>query len=80
MKYYRVKPEYDNKTAFGFGRRGGTKMVGFYIGNELYTATELKRRGDFGYMRYMDAVTIPKNKTFVCFGARFEMKDDFIKA
>lgn len=75
MKYYRVKPEYDHAIAFGFGRRGGTRIVGSYIGNELYTKTELKRRGDFGYAQYMDKVDIPKSKTFFSFGARFEAKN-----
>ena len=74
MKYYRVKPEYGGYTAYGFHRGGGLRVVGQYVANELYTATELKRRGDELYMNYMDIVNIPKNKTFFSFGARFEMK------
>ena len=60
MKYYRVKPEYGGYTAFGFRRGGGLRVVGQYIANELYTTTELKRRGDALYMSYMDIVNIPK--------------------
>lgn len=60
MKYYRVKPECGGKTAFGFHRGGGLRIVGQYIANELYTEAELKRRGDCLYMPYMEVVNIPK--------------------
>ena len=76
MKYYRVKPEFGGTTAFRFHRGGGLCVVGQYIANELYTATELKRRGDCLYMHYMECVNIPKTKTFLSFGARFEMKEE----
>ncbi|MDD6715732.1 MAG: hypothetical protein PUF49_05080 [Firmicutes bacterium] len=76
MKYYKVKSECGGKTAFAFHRAGGLRIVGQYIANELYTATELKRRHDCLYEQYMDIIEIPKNKTFFSFGARFEMKED----
>ena len=75
MKYYKVKPECGGKTAYGFHRGGGLRVVGQYVAGELYTATELKRRGDCLYMPYMDIVDIPKNKTFFNFGVRFEMPE-----
>ena len=52
MKYYKVKSECGGKTAFGFHRGGGLRVVGQYIANELYTTTELKRRGDCIYAIY----------------------------
>ena len=58
-----------------FHRGGGLRVVGQYKANELYTTTELKRRGDCLYMPYMEVVNIPKNKTFFSFGARFEIQD-----
>lgn len=74
MKYYKVKVKYDGYTAFGFRRGGGLRVVGQYIANELYTATELKRRGDQFYKEYMDVVEIPKSKTFFNFGVRYQLK------
>ena len=74
MKYYRVKPEYDGKTAFAFHRGGGLDVVGEYVANQLYTATELKRRRDCLCENYMDVVDIPKSKTYFDSGIRYEMK------
>lgn len=75
MKYFKVKSECGGKTAYGF-HNGGLCIVGQYIANELYTAAELRRRGDFLYGQNMDIVDVPKNKTFFSFGARFEMKEN----
>lgn len=75
MKYYKVKSDCDGKTAFGFHRGGGLRVVGKYKANELYTKTELRRRGDCLYMPYMDIVDVPKNKTFFNSGARFEIHE-----
>ena len=74
MKYFRVKPEYDGKTAYKYHRGGGLEVVGSYVANELYTKTELKRRGDCLFLPYMEGVNIPKNKTFFSFGCRFEIE------
>lgn len=73
MKYYKVKPEYDNKTIFKCARGGGLKIDGFLIGNELLTETEYKKRLNraYGYINCFDVVNINKNKTYWFFGARF---------
>jgi hypothetical protein len=73
MKYYRVKPDFDNVTRYKLNRRGACVPDSILIGNELYTSVE---RSKIANRRQMfDVVNIPKNKTFVCFGARFEMKE-----
>lgn len=72
MKYYRVKPEFDNKSRFKFHRGGGLEIDGIYIANELYTPTEIKKY--LGYAQYCEIVEIPKNKVYFSFGARFEIK------
>lgn len=68
MKYFRVKPEYDNK------KRISTKgrIEGIYVANELYTEAELKK---YIVQNIFEAVTIPKTKTYWFFGARFEVKE-----
>ena len=61
MKYYKVKPEADNRK-----RPDGS----IYIADELYTPSEAKK-----YklnMDYMDAVNVSKRRIYWCFGARFE--------
>lgn len=61
MKYYKVKPEVDN-------RKRPDRSI--YIADELYTPAEAKR-----YklnMDYMDAVNVSKRRIYWCFGARFE--------
>lgn len=72
MKYYRVLPEYDQKTRWKFARGGGLTMDGIYIKNELYTQRELLKYLD--YSSYVVPVYIPKSKVYFCFGARFAME------
>lgn len=73
MKYYRVKPEFDNVTRYRFTRRGVCVPDSILVGNELYTSVE---RSKIANRRQMfDVVEIPKNRTFFSFGARFEMKE-----
>jgi hypothetical protein len=69
MKYYRVKPEYDNKTQYS--KRG--KYAGIYVGNELYTEKEVERR----HLNpgYMELVEVSKKKTYWFFGARFAQSE-----
>jgi hypothetical protein len=43
MKYYRVKPEYDNELRFKFKRGGGLEIDGIDITNELYTKREIEK-------------------------------------
>lgn len=69
MKYYKVLPEYDQKTRWKFARGGGLKMDGIYIKNELYTQRELLKYLD--YSNYVVPVNIPKSKIYFIFGARF---------
>ena len=73
MKYYRIRKENGGKTAYAI-RNGKLCAVGQYIGNELFTEKELNRLGFKGYEEYVDIVDIPKNKTFMSFGSRFEIK------
>lgn len=77
MRYYRVKPEYDQKQRIKNHRYSiKRKPDGIYVANELYTAGELEkfyltleqeRKG-------FDVVEIPKNKVYWFFGCRFAME------
>ena len=60
MKYYKVKPEYDNK------RRNDNNI---YIANELYTEKEAEKYHI--NKNYCDIVNVSKNETHFFFGARF---------
>lgn len=71
MKYYRVKPEYDNKVRYVW-RRGQGVSDGILVGNELYTEREYQRLAN--YWAWFEEVEIPKTKTYWFFGARFENK------
>ena len=73
MKYYRIRKENGGKTAYAI-RNGKLCAVAQFIANELFTEKELIRLGLKGYERYADIVDIPKNKTLMTFGARFEIK------
>lgn len=66
MKYYKVKPEFDQKQRFSKSGKG----YSIFIANELYTERELKKIGALHYP-YFDIVDIPKQKTHFFFGARF---------
>lgn len=60
MKYFKVKPEFDNKP-----RLDGSIL----IANELYTEREVKR---FGIPTCrLDSVEVHPKDTYFCFGARF---------
>ena len=74
MRYYRVKPECDQKQRIKDHRyRIKRKPDGIFVANELYTAGEL----DKFYIPFeefdniFDEVIIPKNKVYWCFGCRF---------
>ena len=68
MKYYRIKPEYDN------ARLLKRTFDGILIGNELYTVKEWERL----VLKYRvseavcDIVNISPKETYWFFGARFE--------
>lgn len=73
MKYYKVKPEFDNKTRYKLTRSGACVPDSILVGNELYTVVERSKIANRKQM--FDIVNIPKNKTFFSFGARFEIKE-----
>ena len=60
MKYYKVKPEADNKRQ---------KNGDIYIANELYTVKEVEKLSL--NKSFLQLVEIPKSKIYFCFGARF---------
>ena len=86
MKYYRVKPQYDNYKL--------SRSFEILVGTELFTVKEWEKacvkwanrntlhRGKNkavtpvmkqAFSCMFDVVEIPKNKTYWFFGARFEM-------
>ena len=64
MKYYKVKPEADQKK-----RNDGS----IYVGNELLTDAEMKRYNV--PEQYVCPVEIKKTQTYWFFGARFAFED-----
>ncbi|MGF6375062.1 hypothetical protein M2140_000096 [Clostridiales Family XIII bacterium PM5-7] len=66
MKYYKVKPEYDNKQVF-YGE--DVEDIWIYIANELYTEEEVQKSNL--NKEYMEPVEIPEEDTYWFFGARF---------
>ena len=80
MKYYKVKPMFDNVAKIKATAAGKVYHTGdIYIQNELYTEKEVeKMKNNFllpaSIEKMFDVVTINKNNTFFCFGARFEME------
>ena len=69
MIYYRVRKEYDN-----FPQNPKIIDGNILIGGELLTTAEFNRL-PFIYCGAYEIMEIPKNKTYWCFGARFEMED-----
>ena len=77
MRYYRVKPEYDQKQRIKNHKYSvKRKPDGIYVANELYTAGELEKF----YLTWeqerkgFEIVEIPKNKVYWFFGCRFAME------
>lgn len=62
MKYYKVKPEHDNR------RKPSKTGYEIYIGNELYTEKEVERQGL--NKDYLQEIEIPKTQIYWFFGAR----------
>lgn len=69
MKYYRVKPQYDNKVRYKWNNHGQGVPDSILIANELYTPKEFERLAN--YPAWFELVEIPKSKIYFCFGARF---------
>ena len=66
MKYYQVKPQFDQKRKYP-----NTSNFDILIGEELYTEAEFNKL-PYVYAAAFELVDIPKSKTFWSFGARFE--------
>lgn len=77
MRYYRVKPEYDQKQRIKNHKYSiKRKPDGIFVANELYTAGEL----DKFYLTnaqdsWFERVEIQKNKVYWFFGCRFAMEE-----
>lgn len=69
MKYYKVKPKYDNKTRYKW-RCGHGVSDGILIANELYTEKEYSKLAN--YSGCFEEIDINKNNTYFFFGARFQ--------
>lgn len=75
MKYYRIKPEYDNTRLLNRAKR---TFDGILIGNELYTVKEWEKL----VLKYRvskavcDIVNISPKETYWFFGARFQDKEE----
>ena len=65
MIYYRVRQAYDN-----FPQNPRIHDGNILIGGELFTEKEFNKL-PFVYAGAFERVEIPKNKTYMCFGARF---------
>ena len=79
MKYYRVKPQYDNKRLCVIKQGKYVNCGDILIARELYTVKEWKKivkSHVFGFSPAdcVEMVEIPKNKTYRSFGARFESR------
>lgn len=75
MTYYRVKKQYDNVMKKRWTGKGFV-FDGYYIQNELYTQRELEKLGLSNAAQLengpFEKVNVNKNRTYWCFGARFE--------
>lgn len=70
MKYYRVKPQYDNHPRFKEQTNHKLRQDGILIANELYTPRERAQIMNGNW--FFDEIEVPKTKTYWFFGARFE--------
>lgn len=72
MRYYRVKPEYDNVTKYTAKNNGAVKADGILVANELYTPAEYNKLCKHLNGSWMfDIIDISRKKTYWFFGARF---------
>lgn len=72
MKYYRVKPQYDNKPRYKYKRADliPRKPAGILFSGQLFTVKEFEKLANDPSQ--FDVVEINKNKTHKILGARFE--------
>ena len=69
MKYYRVKPQYDNKTRYTWNNHKQGVPNGILIANELYTPKEFEKLANCP--EWFDIVEFSKRAVYFFFGARF---------
>jgi hypothetical protein len=72
MLYYRVKPQYGDKTRYTWNNHRQGIPNRYLVANELYTPCEFKKLANCP--SWFEKVEIQKTKTFRFFGARFEQK------
>ena len=72
MEYYKVKPQYDNRTRYTWNNHRQGVSNGILIANELYTPKEFEKLAMCP--AWFDKVNISKRRTYFFFGARFEME------
>lgn len=72
MKYYKVKPEYDNRTRYTWNNLRQRVSNGILIANELYTLKEFEKLAICS--EWFEVVEINKRSMYWLFGARFENK------
>lgn len=69
MRYYKVKPEYDNKACYTWNNKKQGVQDGILIANELYTPGEFRRIANCP--AWFDIVEVSKRKIYFFFGVRF---------
>ena len=69
MTYYKVKPQYDNKTRYTWNNHKQGVPNGILIANELYTPKEFEKLANCP--EWFDIVEISKRSVYWFFGARF---------
>ena len=74
MKYYKVKPQYDNKTRYTWNNHRQGVPDSILIANELYTPFEFSRLANCP--AWFDIVEISKRKIYWFFGARFAVHNE----
>jgi len=67
MKFYKIRKEYDQ-----FPKNPKNHDGNIYIANELYTEKEFNRL-PYVYCGAYEITDIPKNETYMFFGARFQV-------
>ena len=71
MTYYRVKPQYDQKTRYKWNNHHqGVSDHTILIANELYTPAEFRKLANCP--AWFEEVNIAPKNTYWFFGARFE--------
>ena len=70
MKYYRIKPQYDNKIRYTWNNHHQGVSNGILIANELYTPKEYNKLAICP--DWVELVEVSKKKIYWFFGARFE--------